>query len=251
MLLQLSAHQMLLLGAAACMGGAIFGIAGFAFGVIASLFLHHGFATADVIFIVVTGALVLNLGLLPRFWSEIDLRRSLPFLAGATRGLPIGLALLSWLEPRVIRAFVGVLVIGYCAFALRQQSRDPLRFSAGGGRAADVSIGLAGGVVGGVSGLGPLLPGIWYGLRGLSKVEQRALAQPFGLYVQGLMVTWFLATGTVSDRAVQSVAMAAPMMLAAAWLGLRVFDGLSTARFQRLVILVAIVGAAFLLVRQL
>ena len=38
---------------------------------------------------------------------------------------------------------------------------------------------------------------------------------------------------------------------AAAWLGLRVFDGLSTARFQRLVILVAIVGAAFLLVRQL
>ena len=238
MLLQLSAHQMLLLGAAACMGGAIFGIAGFAFGVIASLFLHHGVATADVIFIVVTGALVLNLGLLPRFWSEIDLRRSLPFLAGATLGLPIGLALLGWLEPRVIRAFVGVLVIGYCAFALRQQSRDPLRFSAGG-------------VVGGVSGLGPLLPGIWYGLRGLSKVEQRALAQPFGLYVQGLMVAWFLATGTVSDRAVQSVAMAAPLMLAAAWLGLRVFDGLSTARFQRLVILVAIVGAAFLLLRQL
>ena len=40
-------------------------------------------------------------------------------------------------------------------------------------------------------------------------------------------------------------------LVAAAWLGLRVFDGLSTARFQRLVILVAIVGATFLLVRQL
>lgn len=247
----LTVHQLLLLGAAACVGGAIFGMAGFAFGVIASLFLHHGFVTTDVIFIVVAGALVLNLGLLPRFWSEIDVRKSLPFLAGATLGLPVGLTLLSWLEPRLIRGFIGVLVIGYCAFALRQQSREPLRFSAGGGRAADVSIGMAGGVVGGISGLGPLLPGIWYGLRGLSKTEQRALAQPFGLYVQGVMVAWFLATGTVSSSAVQSVALAAPLMLGAAWLGLRVFDGLSTARFQRIVIAAALVGAVFLLVNQL
>ncbi len=247
----LTAHQLILLGAAACVGGAIFGIAGFAFGVIASLFLHHGFAATDVIFIVVAGALVLNLGMLPRFWSEIDLRKSLPFLLGATIGLPIGLALLSWLEPRLIRSFIGVLLIGYCAFALRQHSREPIRFSTDGGRAADLSIGMAGGVVGGVSGLGPLLPGIWYGLRGMSKTEQRGLMQPFGLYVQGLMVAWFLATGTVSSSAVQSVAVATPVMLVAAWLGLRVFDGLSTVRFQRIVIAAAMVGSVFLLARQL
>lgn len=250
MLTALTAHQLLLLGAAACVGGAIFGIAGFAFGVIASLFLHHGFVATDVIFIVVAGALVLNLGLLPRFWSEIDFRKSLPFLAGATVGLPIGLTLLSWLEPRLIRSFIGLLLIGYCLFALRQHSREPLRFSAGGGRAADLSIGMAGGVVGGVSGLGPLLPGIWYGLRGMSKTEQRGLMQPFGLYVQGVMVAWFLATGTVSSSAVQSVAVATPVMLVAAWLGLRVFDGLSTVRFQRIVIAAALVGSAFLLARQ-
>lgn len=251
MLIHLTAQQALLLCAAACVGGAIFGVAGFAFGVIASLFLHHGFAATDVVFIVVAGALVLNLGLLPRFWGEIDLRKSLPFLAGATLGLPIGLALLGWLEPRSIRAFVAVLLVGYCAFALRQHSRDPLRFSAGGGRVADVSIGLAGGVVGGVSGLGPLLPGIWYGLRGMSKLEQRALTQPFGLYVQGVMVAWLAASGAVSRDALGSVALATPLMLAAAWLGLRVFDGLSTARFQRIVIAVALVGALFLLLRQL
>lgn len=250
MQIALSAQQVLLLGGAACIGGAVFGIAGFAFGVIASLFLHHGFIATDVIFIVVAGATVLNLGLLPRFWSQIDFRRSLPFLAGATVGLPLGLTLLHHLEPRLIRGFVGVLLIGYCIFALRQYSRHPLRFSAGGGLAADVAIGMAGGVVGGVSGLGPMLPGIWYGLRGMSKIEQRALTQPYGLYVQGVMVAWFVATGTVSMRAAQGVALATPLMLLSAGVGLRVFDGLSTARFQRIVVTAALVGAVFLLVRQ-
>lgn len=251
MLGALSGQQMLLLGAAASIGGAVFGIAGFAFGIIASLFLHHGFAAADVIFIVVAGALVLNLGLLPRFWSEIDLRKAVPYLAGATVGLPVGLALLVWMDPRLTRIFVAAVVIGYCLFALRQQSRDPLRYSPRRGQATDTAIGVAGGVVGGISGLGPMVPGIWYGLRGMTKTEQRALTQPFGLYVQGIMVAWLFATGTVSATAVQGVAFATPLMLLAAALGLRVFDGLSTARFQRIVIGAALVGAVFLLVRQL
>ena len=40
-------------------------------------------------------------------------------------------------------------------------------------------------------------------------------------------------------------------MLLAAWHGLRVSDGLSTKRFQQIVIAAALVGAVFLLVRQL
>ncbi|MDB5999465.1 MAG: permease [Rhizobacter sp.] len=251
LLAAMTSHQLVLLGAAACVGGAIFGIVGFAFGVIASLFLHHGYPAADVIFIVVAGALVLNLGLLPKFWGDIDFRKSVPYLAGATVGLPIGLALLYLLDPRLIRLFVSVLLVSYCLFALRQQSREPLRLSHRHGRTADVAIGVAGGVVGGISGLGPLLPGIWYGLRGMSKTEQRALTQPFGLYVQGLMVAWFLATGTVSTAALQSVAIATPVMLVAAWLGLLVFDGLSTVFFQRSVIATALLGSVFLLLRQL
>lgn len=249
-MLAIAPLQLVLLGAAACVGGAIFGIAGFAFGVIASLFLHHGYAATDVIFIVAAGALVLNLGLLPRFWSDIDLKRSMPYLIGATLGLPIGLTLLASLDPRVIRMVVAVLLVGYCLFALRQQSRDPLRYSARRGQAADTAIGVAGGVVGGISGLGPMLPGIWYGLRGMSKTEQRALTQPFGIYVQGLMVLWLLWSGTVSTTALQSVAVATPPMLIAAWFGVRVFDGLSTRGFQRAVILAALCGATFLLIRQ-
>ena len=49
----------------------------------------------------------------------------------------------------------------------------------------------------------------------------------------------------------EGLAIATPVMLAAAYLGLRGFDRLSTALFQRSVVILAIVGAAVLLARQL
>lgn len=250
-MITLTALQLALLCAGAAIGGAIFGVAGFAYGVVVSVFIHHGFAAPDVVFIVVGGALVLNLGLLPRFWRDIRLGAALPYLAGATLGLPIGLWLLTQLDARAVRAFVAVLIICYGLFALRQHSRAPLRFRAARGHAADGSIGLVGGVIGGISGLGPLVPGVWFGLRGLGKVEQRSLAQPVGIYMQGFMVLWLLAAGSVGRPAIEGLAIATPVMLGAAYLGLRAFDRLSTALFQRTVVVLAIAGAAVLLARQL
>lgn len=250
-MLTLTAQQLLLLGAGAALGGAIFGVMGFAYGVIISVFLHHAFAAPDVVFIVVTGALVLNVGLLPRFWDEIRWRRAAPYLAGATLGLPLGLWLLGRLDPRAIRAVVALLIIAYGLFALRQHARAPLHFTAARGHAIDGFVGFTGGVIGGVSGLGPLVPGVWFGLRGMDKDEQRALATPFGLYVQGAMAAWLLATRAVSRDAIEGLALATPVMLACAWLGLHGFDRLSTPLFRRSVVVLAIGGAVVLLARQL
>jgi uncharacterized membrane protein YfcA len=247
----LSALQLALLCAGAAVGGAIFGVMGFAYGVLMSIFIHHGFAAPDVVFIVVGGALVLNLGLLPRFWREIRWRAALPYLVGATLGLPLGLWLLTQLDPRAIRGFVAVLIMAYGAFALRQHSRAPLRFTHAHGRAVDGTIGFVGGVIGGLSGLGPLVPGVWFGLRGLAKGEQRSLAQPYGIYVQGFMVAWLFASSTVSRSAIEGLALATPVMLAFAYLGLRGFERLGTGQFQRGVVVLAIVGAGGLLWRQL
>lgn len=250
-LITLSAQQLALLCAGAAIGGAVFGVIGFAYGVVISVFIHHAFAAPDVVFIVVGGALVLNLWFLPRFWREIRWRAALPYLIGATLGLPLGLWLLANLDARVIRTFVAALIIAYGLFALRQHSRQPLRFKPAHGAAVDGSIGFVGGVIGGVSGLGPLVPGVWFGLRGLDKIEQRSLTQPFVIYIQGLMVAWLLSSSGVSRNAIEGLAIATPLMLVAAYLGLRVFDRLSTALFQRSVVVLAIVGAIVLLARQL
>lgn len=250
-MITLTAWQLALLLSGAAIGGAIFGVIGFAYGIVISIFIHHGFEARDVVFIVVAGALVLNLGMLPKFAREIRWGAAAPYLVGAAFGLPLGLWLLSALDARTIRAFVGLLVVAYGLFALRQQSREPFRISGAYGRTVDGAIGFAGGVIGGVSGLGPLVPGVWFGLRGLSKVEQRALTTPYGLCVQGAMAIWLLAGGVVSRAAIEGLALATPVLLLTAWLGLRVFDRLSTGAFQRGVVILAIVGALALMMRQL
>jgi uncharacterized membrane protein YfcA len=250
-MITLSAMQLALIGVGAGLGGLIFGLMGFAYGVVISVFLHHAFAASDVVFIVVGGALVLNIGLLPRFWRDIRWGDALPYLAGAAPGLPLGLWLLASLEPNAIRSFAAVVIIGYGLFALRRHSRAPFRFARAHGHAVDGLVGFVGGVIGGICGLGPLVPGVWFGLRGLDKVAQRALAQPFGLCIQGFMVVWLLASSAVSRDAVEGLAVATPVMLAGAWLGLHGFERLSTPVFRRAVVLLAIIGAGVLLVRQL
>lgn len=250
-MLTLTLEQFAMVCAGAATGGAIYGVMGFAYGVVISLFLHHSFAAPDVVFIIVGGSLILNLALLPRFWREIRWRSTAPYLLGAAPGLPLGLWLLANLDAQAIRFFVSVLIITYGLYALRQQSREPLRFTAAGGNAMDGIVGFAGGVIGGVSGLGPIVPGVWFGLRGMSKIEQRSLTQPFALVFFGAMAAILLAKGAVSQRALEGLAVATPFMLGAAFLGLRGFERLSTSAFQRAVIALAILGAIVLLVRQL
>ena len=250
-MLTLTAEQRVMVCAGAAVGGAIFGVMGFAYGVVISLFIHHAFAAPDVVFIIVGGSLILNLALLPRFWREIRWRSAAPYLLGAAPGLPLGLWLLAKLDPQAIRIFVSALIVVYGLYAMRQQSREPLRFTAARGRAVDGLVGFAGGVIGGVSGLAPIVPAVWCGLRGMSKIEQRSLAQPFALVVFGVMAVVLLATGTVGRQALEGLAVATPLMLGAAFLGLRGFERLSTSMFQRTVIALAILGAVVLLVRQM
>ena len=83
-MITLTAFQLALLCAGAAVGGAIFGVIGFAYGIVISVFIHHGFAARDVVFIVVAGALMLNLGMLPRFAREIRWRA-----AAAARSNPV------------------------------------------------------------------------------------------------------------------------------------------------------------------
>jgi uncharacterized membrane protein YfcA len=249
-MLTLTAEQLVMVCAGATVGGVIFGVMGFAYGVVISLFLHHAFATPDVVFIIVGGSLIMNLALLPRFWREIRWRSVAPYLLGAAPGLPLGLWLLAKLDPQAIRIFVGMLIVAYGLYALRQQSREPLRFTATKGKAVDGLVGFAGGLIGGVSGLAPIVPAVWSGLRGMSKIEQRSLVQPFGLVVFGTMAVVLVATGAVGRQALEGLAVATPLMLGAAFLGLRVFERLSTSTFQRTVVWLAILGAIVLLARQ-
>ena len=134
-------------------GAFVAGFSGFAFGpVAASLWLY-------ILTPVQSATLIIAFGLLVQGYSVWKLRealnwqRLLPFVAGAAIGVPAGVTLLTWSDPRSVRIPVGIILILYSVYAF---FRPTLKFS-GGGRASDGAVGFLNGVLGGLTGRAGIL----------------------------------------------------------------------------------------------
>ena len=110
----------------------------------------------------------------PRYKAGLDWQRLWPFLLGAALGVPLGVAILRWADPRQVQAGVGVLLVLYAIYALARPTLAPVPR---GGAALDAGVGFLNGVLGGLTGLAGILVVIWCGLRGWGKDVQRAVFQ--------------------------------------------------------------------------
>ena len=149
------------------------GIAGFAFGIVAAAAWLHFLPPAQ------TTALIVAYGLIVQGVSVWKLRRSiqparlLPFLLGGAIGAPIGVELLRGIPPGALRLSVGIVLIVFSFYSLMRPQFAPLR----AGKAADGTIGILNGVVGGATGLAGIVVTIWCTLRGWPRDEQRTTFQ--------------------------------------------------------------------------
>ncbi|RZL39791.1 MAG: hypothetical protein EOP35_02830 [Rubrivivax sp.] len=107
----------------------------------------------------------------------------LPYLAGGTVGMPIGLQVLAAADAAELTAGLGALLVAYAAWclfkpaALRLSERSP---SPG----CSFIVGAAGGIVGGFSAFPGSAMLVWNSLHGIGKHQGRALTQPFILWMQ-------------------------------------------------------------------
>src|SRR5882762_2820479 len=105
---------------AAFVGGFASGLAGFAMGfVVSGIWLH-------ILTPLQTTTLVVGYGLLTQTYGVWKLRRALnwktlaPFLIGGVIGVPIGTALLTYVDSAYLRGGVGLLLVIYGAYGLTQ-----------------------------------------------------------------------------------------------------------------------------------
>jgi uncharacterized membrane protein YfcA len=103
---------------AAFAGGFVSGFSGFAMGLVVSgVWLH-------IITPIQTAALIAGYGLLTQGYGILKLRQALdwqkiwPLSLGTTIGIPIGVILLSHLNPADLRFGVGVLLVLYTVYVL-------------------------------------------------------------------------------------------------------------------------------------
>jgi len=225
-------------------GAFVAGLSGFAFGLVAaSLWLY-------ILSPIQTATLIIGFGLIVQGYSVWKLKRALdwrklwPFIVGAAVGVPVGVTLLTWLDPHSVRVGVGVFLVFYSLYAFFRPTMKPIT---GGGAAADASIGFLNGLLGGMTGLAGILVTIWSGLRGWPKDVQRTVFQPVAVSIFLMSALWLGAKGAVSSETAKLFVIGLPFLFAGTWLGLKLFGRLNEATFRKIVLALLFVSGAVLI----
>src|SRR5712691_8749952 len=171
------------------------GVAGFAFGLVAAgVWLH-------ILTPMQTATLIIAFGLVVQGISVWKLRHALdwsrlwPFLLGAAFGVPLGVAILRWADPRQVQVGVGAFLVLYSTYSLARPTLAPVR---GGGLPLDAGVGVLNGVLGGLTGLAGIVVVIWSALRGWPKDVQRAVFQPVGVATFAMTALWLGAERAIA-----------------------------------------------------
>ncbi len=177
--------------------------------------------------------------------QDIAWRRLPAFLLGGLIGLPVGVLLLLNLGASGVRKAIAILLIAYAGYALFQR---PIVIGEGS-RAADIAVGMLGGVTGGLAGFPGAPVTVWCALKGWSKRQQRGVYQPFILIMQVLALGLIqVLRGRRAPGVAWSDLQFVPMALLGTWLGLGIFRRLSERSFAVVVNLLLLVSGVGLLV---
>jgi len=232
---------------AAFAGGFASGLAGFAMGFIVSgIWLH-------ILTPVETTVLIVGYGLLTQGYGVWKLRHALtwksiaPFIIGGTIGVPIGTFLLTYLNPAYLRAGVGVLLVIYGTYGLAQPKLKPMPSN----RLLDGGVGLANGVLAGLTGLPGFIITVWCQLRGWSKDVQRAIFQPVLLAAIAANLVSLTVAGAITANIIRFYLIGLPAMLAGLWVGFKLYGKLDDAAFRKVILVLLLLAGLGLIVPQL
>jgi uncharacterized membrane protein YfcA len=229
---------------AAFAGGFVRGFSGFAMGLVVSgVWLH-------IITPIQTAALIAGYGLLTQGYGILKLRQKLnwraiwPLSVGTTIGIPIGVYLLTYLNPIYLRIAVGVLLALYAFYSLARPAIKPMKI----GAAPDIGIGIINGLVGGLTGLGGVVSTISCQWRGWKRNEQRAVFQPV-LFAAFVVISISMAiTGAFTTEALRLYGLGLPFLLVGLWSGFKLYGKIDDEMFRKLVLILILLAGLSLIV---
>jgi uncharacterized membrane protein YfcA len=163
---------------------------------------------------------------------------------GGAFGVPVGVGILEWVNPRHLREGVGAVLILYSLYSLGHPNLKPLTTNS----VAHAAIGFLNGVLGGATGLAGIVVAIWCGLLAWPKDQQRAVFQPVAVGVFLMSAVWLGAKGAVSWDAAWLFVIGLPALACGLWLGLRLYGRLDEQAFRKLIVVLLLVSGASLFV---
>lgn len=225
-------------------GGFVTGLAGFGTGITALGIWLYALSPSVAATLVIVCSIAAQIQTLPQIWQTIEFRRVAPFILPGLLGVPIGTALLSWVDVRTFKLAIGFLLVAYALHALFHRSRVGMAW---GGKVADGTVGFGGGILGGLAGLSGPLPTVWADIRGWTKAQKRSVFQLFNLTILCAALVSHFAAGLMTKELGIAAAIALPGTFAGTWLGFALYRRLSDKRFKEVILsLLGISGIALI-----
>ena len=229
---------------AAFIGGLTSGLSGFAMGLVVSgVWLHLITPSQNALLIALCGLVTQGSGIW-RVRHAIKWQAVLPFIVGSGVGVAIGTLLLTTIDQNSVRLTIGVLLI---VFSLYNLLRPKIAVPEAGTPVA-VGVGVANGVIGGLTGLGGIAMAVWSQLRGGNKDAQRAIFQPvmFATFLMSAIAFGFV--GSYTRETMTLYALALPALIAGIGCGIWLYGKLDDAAFRRVVLVLLFASGLSLVV---
>lgn len=230
--------------AAAFFGGLTSGLSGFAMGLVVSgVWLHIIAPEQNALLIALCGLVTQGSGIW-RVRRAINWRTILPFILGSAVGVAAGTALLATIDQETVRLSIGILLIVYSLYSIVR----PAIKAPEGGVATHVGVGVANGLIGGLTGLGGIAMTVWGQLRGGSKDAQRATFQPvmFATFFMTAISLSFVGAYTVETMKLYALAL--PALIVGIGCGIWLYGKLDDAAFRRVILILLLVSGISLVV---
>lgn len=225
-------------------GGITTGLAGFAMGLVVSgVWLHILTPIQTATLIVAYGLIVQSYGIW-KLRHALRWRTVMPFIVGGALGVPIGTALLAYIDPGALRIGVGVLLVVYSSYFLLRPAVHAIKATL----PAELGVGFFNGILGGMTGLtGPIIT-MWCQLRGWPKDAQRAIFQPVILAAFAMSAVTLTIAGAVTLELVKLFVYGLPALAIGTWLGLRLYGHLDDAAFRKVILVLLLLSGLVLTV---
>jgi uncharacterized membrane protein YfcA len=229
----MGADVIMLIIAGAFAGGFANGLAGFGTGLFALGWWLTAMPPLDAVVTVVIMSLIGGVQGLYAIRNAIDFGEQLRFLAPASIGILLGYLFLDAVNITMLKLLVASLLILFGGFFTFRKTLPKLtkRYVA-----ADVFVGLVGGLFGMMAGMSGAILTMGCSLYDWSKARRRALVQPFNMIVLGVVFGLMIWRGVIDSHIWLIVAVAFPFSVLGTQTGIFVFRRLNDRQFQQLLI---------------
>ncbi len=239
---------MLVCGAAA--GGFLSGLAGFGTALFALGFWLQVMTPTEAVSLTVFMAVVSGV---PGVWMIKDVMieyrvRLARFLVPAIVGIPLGVVSLQYIDAGLLKLVVAGFLILYGGFFTVRKNLPTLSQPT---PITDGIIGFIGGILGGSTGLSGALPTMWCAMRPWPKEQTRAVTQPYNTFALAVAVLLFIIQGVYDADGLLRIAIAFPVTILFAYIGMFIFRRLSDNQFRRLLIALMLLAGLILSAREL